>query len=171
MNNLRNVEKFSKFSKKISRFQQNICNFCQYLQHVAKSRQNFIKISPKKSNFHWKIAKLNEWIENFVHSPPKKKTIFHWNFEIGAVRKSVNLVDLEKCWRLRLLSLSEASIQRRTSLSKFDWKFIHFSIHSLVRTRLNQRISRLDFSTNFGNFTSLRGNFTSPHCSLEDSPP
>ena len=140
MNNLRNVEKFSKFSKKISRFQQNICNFCQYLQHVAKSRQNFINISPKNSNFHWKIAKLDEkWIEICSFSQ-KKETIFNWNFEIGAVRKSVNLVDLEKCWRLRLLSLSEASIQRRTSLSKFDWKFIHFSIHSLLIS------SRLFFS-------------------------
>ena len=30
----------------------NYCNFCQYLQHVAKSWQNFIKNSPKNSNFH-----------------------------------------------------------------------------------------------------------------------
>ena len=32
--------------------------------------------------------------------PPKIWTIFCWNFEIWAVQRIVNLVDLEKCWKM-----------------------------------------------------------------------
>ena len=35
------------------------------------------------------------------------------------MQKRVNLVDLEKSLKMRLLSLSEASIQKRTSTAKF----------------------------------------------------
>ena len=42
-----------------------------------------------------------------------------WKFEIGAVQRNANLVDLEKCCKLRLLSISEVSIQKRTSPLKF----------------------------------------------------
>ena len=41
------------------------------------------------------------------------------NFDFVAVRRCENLVDLEKSEKMRQLSLSEASIQPRTSLQKF----------------------------------------------------
>ena len=144
MNNLRNCAKFRfcKFPRKFSKILQNMFIFCHFLHHFAKFRQNFIQISPKNSDFHWKNRKI-EWKMNWFFSfSQKKETIFNWIFEIGAVQKSVNLVDLEKCSRLRLLSRSEASIQPITSLSKFDWNFIHFSIHSLVATHFQGRRQR-----------------------------
>ena len=32
--------------------------------------------------------------------------VFSWNFEVWAVQRNINLVDLEKSWKMRLLSLS-----------------------------------------------------------------
>ena len=40
-------------------------------------------------------------------------------FEFGAVQRNANLVDLEKCCKMRLFSLSQLSIQPRTSPLKF----------------------------------------------------
>ena len=55
-----------------------------------------------------------------------KKSIKFWRdfakfpgFE--AVQRNANLVDFEKCWKMRKLSSSEVSIQKRTSLPKFLW--------------------------------------------------
>ena len=45
-------------------------------------------------------------------------TIFGWNFEIWAVQKYVNLVDLEKCCKMSNWTQKSASIQPRTSLPK-----------------------------------------------------
>ena len=42
------------------------------------------------------------------------------NFDFVAVRRCENLVDLEKSEKMRQLSLSEASIQPRTSLQKCE---------------------------------------------------
>ena len=42
------------------------------------------------------------------------------NFDFVAVPRCENLVDLEKSEKMRLLSLSEASIQKRTSPPQFD---------------------------------------------------
>ena len=54
-----------------------------------------------------KIRDVNEKMQN--------------NAEIntGTVQRCDNLVDLEKCRKMRLLSLSDVSILKRTSLDKF----------------------------------------------------
>ena len=55
----------------------------------------------------WQNSSIFCWNEmNFSSFWPKFRTIFCWNFEICAVQKYVNLVDLEKCLKMRLLSLS-----------------------------------------------------------------
>ena len=40
--------------------------------------------------------------------------------DLRAVQKNADFVDLEMCWKMSLLSLSEASIQPRTGPPKFD---------------------------------------------------
>ena len=42
------------------------------------------------------------------------------NIEFGAVQRNVNLVDLEKCWKMRIWTQKSASIQKKTSPLKFD---------------------------------------------------
>ena len=62
-------------------------HFCEIL---AKLHQNFAEKSQnssKKANEKW----------NFIFIPAKNWTVFRWNFEIWAVQKYENLVDLEKC--------------------------------------------------------------------------
>ena len=73
----------------------------------------------------WKIAIFAEIslksYENLLFLiPAKMLTIFCWNFEIWAVRRIENLVDLEKCWKMSIWSQRSALIQRRTSPLKFD---------------------------------------------------
>ena len=57
-----------------------------------------------------------------------------WNFEICAVRRIANLVDLEKCWKMSIWLQKSASIQPRTSLLKFD---------DLARSKVRYRILHL----------------------------
>ena len=62
-------------------------------------------------------------------------TIFGWNFEIWAVQKYVNLVDLVKSFPTSIYLQKSASIQPRTSLSKFGGKLNSFFIRLLSRYR------------------------------------
>ena len=90
-----------------------------FLEFVAKSGQNFIKNSQKNANSMQKIKKSE--IHLFIRE--KMLTIFGWNFEIWAVQKYVNLVDLVKSFPTSIYLQKSASIQPRTSLSKFGGKF------------------------------------------------
>ena len=58
-----------------------------------------------------------------IHSRKKMLTSFGWIFEIWAVQKHVNLVDLVKSFPTSVYLQKSASIQPRTSLSKFGGKF------------------------------------------------
>ena len=90
------------------------------LEFVAKSGQNFIKNSQKKcENSTQKMKK----IRNSLFIRDKMLTLFGWNFEIWAVQKYVNLIDLVKSFPTSIYLLKSASIQPRTSLSKFWGKF------------------------------------------------
>ena len=69
------------------------------------------------------------WI--FIYSIlPKLWRLFCWNFEIWAVQKYVHLVDLVKSFPTNIYLQNLASIQPRTSLSKFGeiFKWINYSI-------------------------------------------
>ena len=47
--------------------------------------------------------------------------IFSEISEFGAVQRIANLVDLEKCWKMRIWTQKSALIQPRTSSPKFAW--------------------------------------------------
>ena len=61
----------------------------------------------------------------------KSLTIFDWNFEVWAVQKYANLVDRVKSFPTSIYLQKSASIQPRTSLSKFE------VIYSLLFIRLH----------------------------------
>ena len=69
------------------------------------------------------------WNSLFIRE--KMLTIFGWNFEIWAVQKYVNLVDLVKSFPTRIYLQKSASIQPRTSLSKLGENSIQYSFASL----------------------------------------
>ena len=50
----------------------------------------------------------------------KSFTKFCWDFHFQPVQRNVNIVDLEKCWKMRIWTQKSASIQKRTSPLKFD---------------------------------------------------
>ena len=60
---------------------------------------------------------------NSIFNVAKLSTIFTKKIEFGAVQKDVNLVDLEKCCNMSIYLQNLASIQPRTSLSKFGGWF------------------------------------------------
>ena len=77
----------------------------------------------------------------FIFSFAKKMlTIFDWNFEVWAVQKCANLVDLVKSFATSIYLQKPASIQPRTSLSKFGGKFNSFFIRHLAGKRTERRL-------------------------------
>ena len=112
-------EVFRKFLKILRHFRT--CHLLLLLLSTfAKFRQNFIKIWLRNNNF-------DEKLENFgsiqYSISQKVFTIFDQKIEFGAVQKYVNLVDLEKCCKMSIYLQNLASIQPRTSLSKFGGWF------------------------------------------------
>ena len=102
-------------------------------------RAKFHKNSQKKI----KMQKLTQTMKKFRKSEThfsfakKMLTIFGWNFEIWAVQKYVNLVDLGESFPTSIYLQKSASIQPRTSPSKFEGKIqfiIKYSFASLILT-------------------------------------
>ena len=98
----------------------------------------YINIIEKKTFFIIKVCSKNNGIEEVFSKSYSiitylldffkryKKSEFQTSFtgfRFGAVRKSTNLADLKKSREMCLLSLSEASIQPRTSLEKLAQKY------------------------------------------------
>ena len=91
-------------------------------------------------------------IGNSIFIREKMLTIFGWNFEIWAVQKYVNLVDLVKSFPTSIYLQKSASIQPRTSLSKFGGKFNSSFIRLLRRHRLEEALGlrrRMNNELNF----------------------
>ena len=78
----------------------------------SKFRREIAILMQKLRMFEWIII-------HFYSILPKLWRVFCWNFEFWAVQKYVNFVDLEKCWKMTIWLQKSASIQPRTSLSKF----------------------------------------------------
>jgi len=81
-------------------------NFYEFLNYYFS--WNSDKISSKSSR---KITNFIDfcWNENENENVSFRQNfgrVFSWNFEVWAVQRNVNLVDLEKSWKMRLLSLS-----------------------------------------------------------------
>ena len=89
----------------------NLDKFLQFLKNPRNSDQfssslsiNIVKFAEKTRFFEKNHKKWQKFRRVFVDF------LRYW-----AVQRCDDLVDLEKCWKMRLFSLSEASIQRRTS--------------------------------------------------------
>ena len=118
---LNNSEFFSQNSEFSANFWFVFANLIEKATHVTlfwNLSRNPDKISSKirrkstKFNTKMKKSKINLFIRE------KMLTIFGWNFEIWAVQKYVNLVDLVKSFPTSIYLQKSASIQPRTSLSK-----------------------------------------------------
>ena len=101
------------FCRKFQDFSANFCNFraeknenSVIICHFPQFRQNSVKFAAKNDKFAEKSAKFCKNTENL-------KKIVQNNAKISKILKIqlVNLVDLEKCEKMSLLSHSEASIQ------------------------------------------------------------
>ena len=136
--------KFAKI-RKISANQHVLCFIWKFLNVSWNSRQN-------SSKFCWKITKTWKFRENFWQRCKKCSRSFCWKFEIWAVQRYANLVDLEKCCKMRLFSLSQLSIQTRTSLSKF-WDDAGMLISSITPLPATQRCRRKGFPSDRRRFS------------------
>ena len=78
--------------------------------------RKFHQIGEKINENYLKIAIFQK-----IHEKMRKSfTKFCWDFHFQPVQRNVNLVDLEKCWKMRIWTQKSASIQKRTSPLKFD---------------------------------------------------
>ena len=113
----RDSRQISSFSKKLGEIPT------KFHQNLASKWQNSIKKC-------WKM-KISLVISE------KSLTIFDWNFEVWAVQKYANLVDRVKSFPTSIYLQKSASIQPRTSPSKFGGK-IQFTIHFTPYARREQ---------------------------------
>ena len=73
-----------------------------------------------RCKFRWNLSKNDDFFQTFEQNFEKSLTNFCEYFELGAVRRCVNLVDLERCQNMTICLQKSASIQKRTSPLKFD---------------------------------------------------
>ena len=102
------------FARKIKnpRFSSDFRCVEAFSGHFLKFRQNLVKIVAKIAKFRPCYLKICEKMPKFV-------TKISWNIEVWAVQKHVNLVDLVKSFPTNIYLQKSASIQPRTSRSKF----------------------------------------------------
>ena len=95
--------KFLAFSKIFSHFFSKYRDSLSFPEHFCEIPAKFHQIFAEKSQDLSKNAN-EKW--NFIFIPAKIWTFFRWNFEIWAVQKSANLVDLENPCKMSVWSLS-----------------------------------------------------------------
>ena len=127
MNNFHIFRKFRQISKTLSPiyFKYQQISRLTFLEFVAEFRQSFIKISHEKCKIRRKQSEKIQFIFSFANVDE-----FDWNLEVWAMQKYANLVDLVKSFPTSIYLQKSASIQPRTSLSKFE------VIYSLLFIRL-----------------------------------
>ena len=82
---------------------------------------NALLCTAPKSHFFQKISRICQNLRKFseiLRNSQFFKLIFCENFEIAAVQKDANLVELEKCCQTHIFSQNFVLIQPRTSLPK-----------------------------------------------------
>ena len=104
---------------------------------MLKLREIFIKIL----NFRPNLQKIWNILKNKIANTRKCSTKFNWTFEFGAVQKSVNLVELEQFCKMSIWLQKSASIQPRTSLSKFaqNWLKVRLKVRPNIALSLPAR--------------------------------
>ena len=95
--------KFLAFSEFLSHFSAKSRDILSFPEHFCESPEKIHQIFAEKSRNSSKNAN-EKW--NFIFIPPKIWTVFCWNFEIWAVQKYENLVDLEKPCKMSIWLLS-----------------------------------------------------------------
>ena len=114
---IRNFDGFFRIFPHFSAFLNEFGHFCTDPWNSDKISSKFRgEIAIFMSNLR-KFEWIEFWIDSFL---PKLWRLFCWNFEIWAVQKYVNLVDLVKRFPTNIYLQKSASIQQRTSLSKFE---------------------------------------------------
>ena len=99
---------------------------------------NALLCTAQKSHFFQKISRICQILRNFSDFFAKFaifKPIFCENFEIAAVQKDANLVELEKCCQTHILLQNFVLIQPRTSPPKFA----KFSKNAFSKNAFSQR--------------------------------
>jgi hypothetical protein len=91
------------------------------------------------------------------------------NFEFGAVQKCENLVDLQEFWRMRLRSLSKASIQPRTCPIKFGLPLAFLT--ALPTQPITYYHARSENALDHGIMNSLMGRKNSISARIQDISP
>ena len=129
MNNFhRSFQNFRQFSNLFSQFRLKKRHTSLFSGICREIWTNFHQtLAGKMQHSTQKMKKIG----NSFFNREKMLTIFCWNFEIWAVQKYVNLVDLVKSFPTSIYLQKSASIQPRTSLSKFGGKFNAFFIRLL----------------------------------------
>ena len=95
--------KFLAFSKFFSHFFSKSRDILSFPDNFCEIPENFYQIFAEKSQISSKNAN-EKW--NFIFIPAKIWTVFCWNFEIWAVQKNANLVDLENPEKMSIWLLS-----------------------------------------------------------------
>ena len=127
---MKNSSEFPEFSALSLIFSADLMaisiNFIIFLNLSWNSEKFSSKFDRKIAEFDRKNAKFREKMNIHLFIRAKSLTVFNWIFEIGAVQKYVNLVDLEKCCKMSIWLQRLASMTSITTLSKFGCDFIHF---------------------------------------------
>ena len=110
---------FPQILSKLSKFSEIYCKIHdvpEILRNFPQFRQNSVEFEAKNA---WFAEKSTIFCKILEKSTKKCKiTQKFWN---EAVQRCDTLVDFEKCWKMRLLSLSEVSIQPRTNRLSSRW--------------------------------------------------
>ena len=96
--------------------------FCTVFCVICEIPTKFGWVSAK---FATKIVKIWCFVLKNCEKNAKFVTKICWIFQVGAVQRNANLVELEKCWKMRLLSLLFLSIHRilldLQTMSRLGW--------------------------------------------------
>ena len=116
MNNFHRFQNFRQFSNLFSQIRLKKRHTSLFSGICREIRTKFHQKFAEKMKIRYRKRKK---IGNSFFIREKMLTIFGWNFEIWAVQKNVNLVDLVKSFPTSLYLQRSASMQPRTSPAKF----------------------------------------------------
>ena len=125
MNNFHRIwfQNFRQFSNLFSQNWLKSDRRHSFLEFGAKSGKKFIKNSQKKCKIQRRNSRKWKKSEIQLFNREKMLTIFGWIFEIEERCKGVHCVDLGESFPTSIYLQKSASIQPRTSPSKFGGKY------------------------------------------------
>ena len=102
-------------------------------QHFLRFLRKLLNVSwnsgQNSSKFCWKMTKFWKFSRNFSKKCKKKSRSFCWKFEIWAVQRNANLVDLEICCKMHqnasFLAIVAVDTDENEPLKNLRW-FVHY---------------------------------------------